>query len=100
MEYKITTYSEQDTIELAQNIESEKFRNNFINYILSLYEHKNEKIKLILEKITSEFSLIKKNNNLLAIRSSSNLEDNSGQAGAGLFDSYLNIDLQFTNKKA
>ena len=86
--------SNLESVEIKDlDIESEKFRNNFINYILSLYEHKNEKIKLILEKITSEFSLIKKNNNLLAIRSSSNLEDNSGQAGAGLFDSYLNIDL-------
>ena len=27
MEYKITTYSEEETIELAQNIESEKFQN-------------------------------------------------------------------------
>ena len=27
MDYKITTYSEQETIELAQNIESEKFPN-------------------------------------------------------------------------
>ena len=86
--------SNLESVEIKDlDIESEKFRNNFINYILSLYEHKNEKIKVILEKITSEFSLIKKNNNLLAIRSSSNLEDNSGQAGAGLFDSYLNIDL-------
>lgn len=30
MEYKITTYSEQETIELAQNIESEKFANMVI----------------------------------------------------------------------
>lgn len=30
MEYKITTYSEQETIELAQNIESEKFPNMVI----------------------------------------------------------------------
>ena len=30
MEYKLTTYSEQDTIELAQNIESEKFPNMVI----------------------------------------------------------------------
>ena len=29
MEYKITTYSEEETIELAQNIESEKFQNMF-----------------------------------------------------------------------
>ena len=60
---------------------------------MKLYEQKNEKIKFILEKINSEFTSLKSNNNLLAIRSSSNLEDNSGQAGAGLFDSYLNIDL-------
>ena len=75
------------------DIESEIFRNHFINYIMKLYEQKNEKIKFILEKINSEFTSLKSNNNLLAIRSSSNLEDNSGQAGAGLFDSYLNIDL-------
>ena len=75
------------------NIESEIFRNHFINYIMSLYNKKNTKIKLILEKIFSEFTSLKSNNNLLAIRSSSNLEDNSGQAGAGLFDSYLNINL-------
>ena len=30
MDYKITTYSEQDTIELAQNFESEKFKNMVI----------------------------------------------------------------------
>lgn len=30
MDYKITTYSEQETIELAQNIESEKFPNMVI----------------------------------------------------------------------
>ena len=75
------------------DIESEIFRNHFINYIMSLYNQKNTKIKLILEKIFSEFTSLKSNNNLLAIRSSSNLEDNSGQAGAGLFDSYLNIKL-------
>ena len=76
------------------DIESELFRNHFINYIMSLYEQNNEKIKLILKNISTEFSSLKSNNNLLAIRSSSNLEDNSGQAGAGLFDSYLNIDLK------
>ena len=30
MDYKITTYSEEETIELAQNIESEKFENMII----------------------------------------------------------------------
>ena len=30
MDYKVTTYNEQDTIELAQNIESEKFKNMVI----------------------------------------------------------------------
>ena len=30
MQYKITTYSEEETIELAQNIESEKFPNMVI----------------------------------------------------------------------
>ena len=30
MEYKVTTYSELDTIEIAQNIESEKFENMVI----------------------------------------------------------------------
>ena len=30
MNYKITSYSEQDTIELAQNLESEKFKNMVI----------------------------------------------------------------------
>ena len=30
MEYKVTTYSEEETIELAQNIESEKFPNMVI----------------------------------------------------------------------
>ena len=73
--------------------QSEDFRNTFINYIMSLYEQKDEKIISILDTISSNFSSLNKNNNLLAIRSSSNLEDNSGQAGAGLFDSYLNIDL-------
>ena len=73
--------------------ESENFKNIFINYIMSLYGKNDSKIMSILDKISSEFSSINNNNNLLAIRSSSNLEDNSGQAGAGLFDSYLNIEL-------
>ena len=30
MDYKLTTYSEEETIELAQNIESEKFPNMVI----------------------------------------------------------------------
>ena len=30
MDYKVTTYSEEETIELAQNIESEKFPNMVI----------------------------------------------------------------------
>ena len=75
------------------DVESENFRNIFINYIMSLYENKDPKIISILDGISFHFSSIKNNNNLLAIRSSSNLEDNSGQAGAGLFDSYLNIEL-------
>jgi len=73
--------------------ESENFRNLFINYIMSLYQNNDSKIISILDTISSEFSSLEHNNNLLAIRSSSNLEDNSGQAGAGLFDSYLNIEL-------
>ena len=73
--------------------ESENFRKLFINYIMSLYQNNDSKIISILETISSEFSSLDHNNNLLAIRSSSNLEDNSGQAGAGLFDSYLNIEL-------
>ena len=52
--------------------ESEIFRNNFINYMMSLYEQKNSKIISILNKIVSNFSSIKGNNDLLAIRSSSN----------------------------
>ena len=73
--------------------ESENFRNIFINYIMSLYEKNDSEIMEILDEISSHFSSISNNNNLLAIRSSSNLEDNCGQAGAGLFDSYLNIEL-------
>jgi phosphoenolpyruvate synthase/pyruvate phosphate dikinase len=60
---------------------------------MHLYDEKEPKIMEILDTISSQFSSLSTNNNLLAIRSSSNLEDNSGQAGAGLFDSYLNIDL-------
>ena len=77
--------------------ESENFRNIFVDYIMRLYEQKDSKINSILDTISSHFSSLSKNNNLLAIRSSSNLEDNSGQAGAGLFDSYLNIDLNNKN---
>ena len=90
----------QDSLTKLENTEvkdldsqSEDFRNIFINYIMSLYGKKDEKIMSILDTISTHFSSLNKNNNLLAIRSSSNLEDNSGQAGAGLFDSYLNIDL-------
>ena len=50
---------------------------------MSLYEKEDEKIINILQTIYSHFKSLNKNNNLLAIRSSSNLEDNSGQAGAG-----------------
>ena len=46
-----------------------------------------------MDTIYSHFSFLKDNDTLLAIRSSSNLEDNSCNAGAGLFDSYLNIHL-------
>jgi len=77
--------------------ESENFRNIFVDYIMRLYEQNDSKINSILDTISSHFSSLSKNNNLLAIRSSSNLEDNSGQAGAGLFDSYLNIDLNNKN---
>ena len=74
-------------------LESENFKNDFINFIISLYKENDSKLNSILTSISNNFSSIKTNNNLLAIRSSSNLEDNSNQAGAGLFDSYLNIDL-------
>ena len=74
-------------------LESENFKNDFINFIVSLYKENDSKLNSILTSISNNFSSIKTNNNLLAIRSSSNLEDNSNQAGAGLFDSYLNIDL-------
>ena len=77
--------------------ESENFRNIFVDNIMRLYEQNDSKINSILDTISSHFSSLSKNNNLLAIRSSSNLEDNSGQAGAGLFDSYLNIDLNNKN---
>ena len=77
--------------------ESENFRNIFVDYIMRLYEQNDSKINSILDTISSHFSSLSKNNNLLAIRSSSNLEDNSGQAGAGLFDWYLNIDLNNKN---
>jgi hypothetical protein len=73
--------------------ESKKFRNSFIDFILSLYKTNDSKIISILDSITNNFASLKTNNNLIAIRSSSNLEDNSGQAGAGLFDSFLNVNL-------
>ena len=75
-------------------LESENFKNDFINFIVSLHKENDSKLNSILTSISNNFSSIKTNNNLLAIRSSSNLEDNSNQAGAGLFDSYLNIDLK------
>ena len=74
--------------------ESEKFRNEFINFIISLHKENDTKLSSILTSIFENFSSLKSNNNLIAIRSSSNLEDNSNQAGAGLFDSYLNVDLK------
>ncbi len=79
------------------DIQSENFRNSFVNYIINLYNNEDEDLKTIIETITSNFNSLSSNNNLLAIRSSSNLEDNKNQAGAGLFDSYLNIEL--TNKE-
>ena len=78
--------------------QSENFRNLFVNFIMHLYDEKHSIIMSILDKITSHFSSLSTNNNLLAIRSSSNLEDNSGQAGAGLFDSYLNVDLIYKSE--
>ena len=79
------------------DIQSENFRNSFVNFIINLYNNEDEDLKTIIETITSNFNSLSSNNNLLAIRSSSNLEDNKNQAGAGLFDSYLNIEL--TNKE-
>ena len=75
-------------------LESENFKNDFINFIVSLYKENDSKLNSILTSISNNFSSIKTNNKLFAMRSSSNLEDNSNQAGAGLFDSYLNIDLK------
>ena len=42
------------------DIESEAFRNHFINYIMQLYAQKNSKIKSILEKIFSPIFFTKK----------------------------------------
>ena len=70
MEYKITTYSEQETIELAQNIESEKFPNMVICLIGDLGSGKTVFTKAfalalgINENITSPtFNIIKEYDN-------------------------------------
>ena len=58
-------------------LESENFKNDFINFIVSLHKENDSKLNSILTSISNNFSSIKTSNNLLAIRSSSNLEDNS-----------------------
>ena len=70
MQYKITTYSEDDTIELAQNIESEKFPNMVICLIGDLGSGKTVFTKAfalalgINENITSPtFNIIKEYDN-------------------------------------
>ena len=75
------------------DLQSQNFRDLFINYIIKLYKEEDKTLNTIIETITTNFNSLSQNNNLLAIRSSSNLEDNKNQAGAGLFDSYLNIEL-------
>ena len=45
MQYKITTYSEDETMELAQNIESEKFPNMVICLIGDI---KREKVSTLV----------------------------------------------------
>ncbi len=69
MDYKITTYSEEETIELAQNIESEKFPNMVICLIGDLGTGKTiftkgfAKALEIDEEVTSPtFNIIKEYN--------------------------------------
>ena len=66
MDYKITTYSEEETIELAQNIESEKFPNMVICLIGDLGTGKSiftkgfAKALEVEEEVTSStFNIIK-----------------------------------------
>lgn len=70
MQYKITTYSEDETIELAQNIESEKFPNMVICLIGDLGSGKTLFTKAfaqalgIVDNITSPtFNIIKEYDN-------------------------------------
>lgn len=75
--------------ELENN--SEIFRENFLKKVL-----KNDQINKELDSIAHEIKEVvtskdQKQVPLLAIRSSSNLEDLKKSAGAGLFDSYLGI---------
>ena len=70
MQYKITTYSEDETMELAQNIESEKFPNMVICLIGDLGSGKTVFTKAfalalgINENITSPtFNIIKEYDN-------------------------------------
>ena len=89
-----TEFSNLEKCELKDlDSQSEKFRDSFVNFILTLYKNEDKTLNSIIETITTNFTSLSQNNNLLAIRSSSNLEDNKNQAGAGLFDSYLNIEL-------
>ena len=70
MQYKITTYSEEETIELAQNIESEKFPNMVICLVGDLGSGKTVFAKAfasslgITDNITSPtFNIIKEYDN-------------------------------------
>ena len=74
MQYKITAYSEEDTIELAQNIESEKFPNMVICLIGDLGSGKTlftkafAKANGITDNITSPtFTIIKEYNGELPL---------------------------------
>ena len=78
---KLDNCSLKEVENLAENVRND--------YILSILKSNDDH----LEKICNDFQSNFNNNCLLAIRSSSNLEDLKKSAGAGLFDSKVGIEI-------
>lgn len=70
-------------------------REKVLNSLKAMYEEKVQDplTELVWEIQTSLLALRVSKNSLVAVRSSSTLEDLKNMAGAGLFDSILNVPL-------
>jgi phosphoglucan, water dikinase len=94
--------SDYQTIDTCASEELEprcnEIREKFIHKVLAIKEKESD-LKNSIDYIADQIILKLPLNSLLAIRSSSNLEDLKKSAGAGLFDSYLGIANNQNNKE-